>query len=50
MCIVIIGGVACGIINFEIKLGVLVKPFFYIPKSQDKIVNISRTKRGFNIK
>ena len=35
--------------NFEINHTFLIKPFFTQPKRQDKNVNISRTKKDFNI-
>ena len=38
----------CDVIRFEIKPRFLSRPFFYIPESQNKNVNILRTKRAFN--
>ena len=46
MCIVII----CGVINFENNHSFLIKQYFYITKNRDKNINISRPKRGFNMK
>ena len=36
--------------NLEINLIFLIKPFFYIRKSQDKKLNIFRMKRAFKVK
>ena len=44
----------CDVINFEINLIFLIKPFFFRtktwPKLQDKILNILRTKRAFKVR
>ena len=40
----------CDVINFETNLSLLIKPFFYISKNQDKNFKIWRTKRAFNVK
>ena len=50
MCITIIFCLVCHVISFEINFSFLIKLFFEITKSQDKNVNISRTKRAFNVK
>ena len=50
MCIIIICCPFCDVINFKINHNFLIKPFFNITKNQDKNVNISRTKRVFNMK
>ena len=57
MCIVICCQPGSDVKNFEINLTFLIKPFltFLIklstcPKSQDKNLNILRTKRGFKMK
>ena len=50
ICIVIICCSFPDVINFEINHGFLIKPSFYITKTQDKNVNISRTKKTFNMK
>ena len=50
ICIVIICCWFHDVINFEINHGFLIKPSFYITKTQDKNVNISRTKKTFNMK
>ena len=49
-CISIICCPVCDVRNFEINLDFLFKPIFCITKSQDKSLNISRTKRTFKIK
>ena len=49
MCIVINCCPVCDVINFEIILSLLIKPFFYITKTLRQNVNISRTKRAFNM-
>ena len=49
MCIAINCWPVCDVINFEIILSLLIKPFFYITKTLRQNVNISRTKRAFNI-
>ena len=46
MCIVIICYPVRDVLNFEINHSLLIKAFFYITKSQDKNVNISRTKKA----
>ena len=40
----------CDVINFKINHSFLVKPFFYITKKSEQTVNISETKRAFNMK
>ena len=40
----------CDVIKFEINLIFLIKPFDIWPKSQDKNLNILRTKRAFEVK
>ena len=40
----------CDVIHFNINLVFLVMPFFTRPKSQDKNLNILRTKRALKIK
>ena len=50
MCIVIICCPVCDVINFKINHSFLVKPFFYITKKSEQTVNISETKRAFNMK
>ena len=48
MCIVIVCWPGCAVINFEINLMFLIKPFFlHDPKVKTKIW---RTKRAFNLK
>ena len=50
MCIAIVCIPGCDIINFEINLIFLTKPFSTWPKSQDINLNILRTKRDFKMK
>ena len=50
MYIIVICCPVCDILSFEINHSFLIKLFFYITKSQDKNVNISRTKRALNMK
>ena len=50
MFIVIICCPVCEALNFEINHSFLIELFFLHCQSQDKNVNISRTKRAFNIK
>ena len=50
MCIVIICCPVCEVINVEVNHSFLIKPFSYITKKSEKIVNISRTKTAFNMK
>ena len=50
ICIVITCCLVCDVINFENNLRFIIKPFFYITKSQDKSLNISSTKKAFHIK
>ena len=50
MCIAIMCSPSCDVINFETNLTFLIKPFFVWPKSQDKNLNILRTKRAFKVK
>ena len=51
MCIVIIYFPVYDVMNFEKNLRFLIKQFFYMTKkSQDKNLNISRTKRVFRVK
>ena len=50
-CIKIVCYPGCDVIKFEIKLTLLLKLFCYIwPKSQDKNLNILRTKRASKVK
>ena len=50
-CIVIVCWPGCDVINFEINLIFLIKPYSSIwTKSQDKNLNILRTQRAFNMK
>ena len=49
MCIVIICCPVCDLIGFEINHSFLIKPIFYITKKWEKNVNISKTKRAFNM-
>ena len=51
MCIVIVCKPGCDIMNFEVKLVFLIKPFFlHYQKVMTKKSNILRTKRAFKIK
>ena len=52
MCIVIICYPVCGVINFEINISFLIKPFSYMTthKNQHENLNISRTERASNMK
>ena len=50
MCIAIVSFRGCDVINFEINLIFLIKPYLSTwPKSQDKNLNILRTKRAFKV-
>ena len=50
-CIVIVCWSGCDVINFEINLIFLIKPYSSIwTKSQDKNLNVLRTQRAFNMK
>ena len=49
MCIAINCCPVCDVINFEIILSLLIKLLFYITKTLRQNVNISRTKRAFNM-
>ena len=44
MCIAIVCFPGCDVMNFEINLIFLIKPFSALPKSQDKNLNILRKK------
>ena len=46
MCIAIVSFTGCGVKNFEINLIFLIKLFFLRLKSQNKNLNILRTKRA----
>ena len=48
--IVIVCDSGCDAIHFEINLIFLIKSSFYMTKSQDKNLNILRTKRAFKVK
>ena len=50
MCVAVTFCPACDILKFEISHSFLIKPFSTKLKCQDKNVNISRTKRVFNMK
>ena len=50
MCTAIAYFPCCDVINFEINLIFLIKPFFYMTKSQNKNLNILITKRAFKVK
>ena len=50
MCIAIVCFPGCDVVNFEINLIFLIKPFFYMAKIEDKNLNILRTKRPFKVK
>ena len=50
MCIVIVCYPVYDVINFEIKLSFLIKPFSYMTKMSGLNLNIFRTKRTFKIK
>ena len=50
MCIAIVCFPDCDVINFEIILIFLIKLFFTWPKSQDRNLNILRTKIAFKVK
>ena len=47
MCIAMGCFPGCDVINFELNLTFLIKPFPTCPKIQDKNLNILRTKRAF---
>ena len=40
---------ACDVINFEIDLSFLIKPFSYVTKNSDQKSNIIRTEGTFNM-
>ena len=40
----------CGVINFEVYLSFVIKPLFWMTKKSEQILNISITKRPFNVK
>ena len=50
MCALIICCPFCDVIDFEINHSPLIKTFSCITKISEKNVNISRTKRAFNMK
>ena len=50
MCIAIGCFSSCDVINFEINLTFLIKPFSYMTKSQELNLNILGMKRAFNVK
>ena len=47
MCIAIVCFPGCDVINFEIKLILLIKPFYMTKESSKKLKHL-RTKRAFN--
>ena len=47
MCIAIVCKPGCDFRNFESNIIFLIKPFFYMTKSQDRYFNILRAKRDF---
>ena len=49
MSIAILGKPGCDVMNFEVNLIFLIKPFFVHDQSRDKKLNILRTKRGAKI-
>ena len=49
ICIVISYCLICDVINFEINHGFFIKPFFHITKRSGQNINISGTKRAFNM-
>ena len=50
MCFATICLPDCGVINFEINLIFLIKPFFDMIEIQNKNLNIMRTRRVFKVK
>ena len=46
VCIIIVCFPRCDVINFEIKLILLIKQFFYLTKTSRQNLNILRTKRA----
>ena len=50
MCISIDCFPGCDVVNFEINLFFNQAVFSALPKSQDKYLNILRTKRAFKVK
>ena len=51
MCIAIVYKPRCDVMNFEVSLIFLIKPFFlHDQKSREKNLNILRTKRAFKLK
>ena len=50
VCITVVCYPGCNVIKFDINLIFLIKLFCYITKSQDKNLNILRTKRAFDVK
>ena len=50
MCMTIFCFPGCDVINFEINFVFLIKPFFYMPKIEDKNLNILRAKRALKVK
>ena len=50
ICIVFLCFPRCNVKNFETDLIFLMKPFSTQPKSQDKKLNILRTKRTFKVR
>ena len=50
MCIDIGCFSSCDVINFELNLTFLIKPFSYLTKSQELNLNILGMKRAFNVK
>ena len=50
MFVTIICFPGCDIINFEINLVFLIKPFFYMTENSRKKLNTLRTERDFKMK
>ena len=50
MCIVIISCPGCDVINFEINLSFLIKPFFYLTNRKGQKSKYLRMKRATNMK
>ena len=50
MCTAIVCFPGCNVINFEIDLIFLIKPFFYMTKMLRLELNILRTERAFKVK
>ena len=50
ICIAIVCFPGCDVINFEISLIFLIKPFFYMTKYSRQNLNILKTKKAFQVK